>query len=82
MNGKAKFLKIRNASLVRAVENLERNRNAFEDHRGLIGESTDVFKGTADEFKEIRDLIEQALSKVNAIRTAIEDKISELEAAS
>ena len=80
MKGKAKFLKIRNASLMRAVENLEHNRNALEDHRDLIGESTDVFKDAADEFKEICDRIEESLSEVKAIRTAIDDKISELEA--
>jgi predicted nucleic acid-binding Zn-ribbon protein len=81
MQDQMTFLRRRHASLFRAIENLEHNRNAIEDHRDFVGESTDIFEDTADEFKGIRDLIEQALSEVKAIRTAIEDKISELEAA-
>jgi predicted nucleic acid-binding Zn-ribbon protein len=76
------FLRRRHASLFRAVESLEHNRNAIEDHRDFVGESTDIFEDTEDKLKDIRDLIEQALSEVKAIRTAIDDKISELEAAS
>jgi NADPH-dependent glutamate synthase beta subunit-like oxidoreductase len=68
MNGKAKFLKIRNASLMRTVENLEHNRNALEEC------------GRFCEFEEICDRINESLSEVKAIRTAIDDKISELEA--
>jgi len=71
MQDKISFLRRRHASLFRAVENLEHNRNALEDHRDIVGES-----------KEIQDRIEEALSKVKAIRVAISDKISELEGAS
>ncbi len=65
------FLRRRAYSLGRAVENLEHNRNAIEDREDLgVG------------FRGILDRIEEALGEVKAIRTAIEDKISELEAAS
>jgi hypothetical protein len=64
------FLKRRHASLFRAVENLEHNRNAFEDCEEL-----------GPGLRSIFDCIEECLSEVKAIRTAIEDKISELEAA-
>ena len=65
------FLKRRAYSLGRAVENLESNRNAFKNCEEIGGELRIIF-----------DRIEGALSEVNAIRTAIEDKISELEGAS
>ena len=65
------FLKRRAYSLGRAVENLEHNRNAFEDCEGLGAGLRGIF-----------DRIEEAISEVKAIRTAIEDKISELEGAS
>ena len=65
------FLRRRAYSLGRAVENLESNRNAFKNCEELAGEIRGIF-----------DRIEGALSEVNAIRTAIDDKISELEAAS
>jgi hypothetical protein len=65
------FLKRRAYSLGRAVENLEHNRNAFEDCEGLGAGLRGIF-----------DRIEEAISEVKAIRTAIDDKISELEAAS
>ena len=65
------FLRLRHASLMRAVENLEHNRNAFEDCEELGGGLRGIF-----------DRIEGALSEVKAIRTAIEDKISKLEGAS
>jgi hypothetical protein len=64
------FLRRRHASLFRAVENLEHNRNAIEDREDLGGGLRGIF-----------DRIEEALSEVRAIRTAIEDKISELEGA-
>jgi hypothetical protein len=65
------FLRRRAYSLGRAVEILESNRNAIEDREDLGGGLRGIF-----------DCIEEALSEVKAIRTAIEDKISELEAAS
>ncbi len=71
MKNEITFLRRRHASLFRAIENLEHNRNAIEDFADILGE-----------FKEIQDRIEGALGEVKAIRTAIEDKISELEAAS
>ena len=63
------FLRRRHASLFRAVENLEHNRVAFEDCKELGGGLRGIF-----------DRIEEAISDVKAIRTAIDDKISELEA--
>jgi hypothetical protein len=72
MNGKAKFLKHRHASLFRAIENLEHNFNMFRDFQEL----------PVVEFEEIQDRIEEAISEVKAIRMVINDKISELEAAS
>jgi Mg2+ and Co2+ transporter CorA len=65
------FLRRRHYSLMRAVENLNRNRNAFEECEE-IGEG----------LRGIFDRILKCLSEVNAIRTAIEDKISEMEGAS
>jgi hypothetical protein len=65
------FLRRRHASLFRAIENLEHNRNAIEDREDLGGGLRGIF-----------DCIEEALSEVRAIRTAIEVKISELEGAS
>jgi len=64
------FLRRRHASLLRAVENLEHNRNAIEDREDLGGGLRSIFYR-----------IEEALSEVKAIRTAIEGKISELEGA-
>ena len=72
MNCKVKFLKHRHASLFRAVENLEHNFNMFRDFQEL----------PVVEFEEIQDRIEEAISEVKAIRMVINDKISELEAAS
>ena len=71
MQDKICFLRRRHASLFRAIENLEHNRNAFEDCEGLGAGLRGIF-----------DRIEEAISEVKAIRTAIEDKISELEGAS
>jgi hypothetical protein len=82
MQNKIAFLRRRHASLFRAVENLEHNRVALEDHRDFAGESTDIFGGAADEFKDIRERIDEALSAVRSIRAAIDGKISEMEAAS
>jgi DNA repair ATPase RecN len=65
------FLRRRAYSLGRAVENLESNRNAFKDCEELAGE-----------FRGILERIDEALSEVRSIRTAIEDKIDELEGAS
>jgi hypothetical protein len=65
------FLKRRAYSLGRTVENLNRNRNAFEECEEISGELRIIF-----------DRILKCLGEVNAIRTAIEDKINELEAAS
>jgi hypothetical protein len=65
------FLRRRHASLFRAIENLEHNRNAIEDCEELGGGIRGIF-----------DHIEEALGEVKAIRTAIEGKISELEGAS
>jgi DNA repair ATPase RecN len=70
MQDKISFLRRRHASLFRAVENLEHNRNAIEDCEEL-----------GPGFRGIFDRIEEAISEVKAIRTAIDDKISELEAA-
>jgi hypothetical protein len=64
------FLRRRHYSLMRAVENLEHNRNAIEDREDLGGGLRGIF-----------DCIEEALNEVKAIRTAIEGKISELEGA-
>jgi hypothetical protein len=71
MQDKISFLKRRHVNILRAVENLEHNRNAFEDFADIVGE-----------FKEIQDRIDECLSEVRAIRTAIDDKIIELEGAS
>ena len=65
------FLRRRHASLFRAIENLEHNRNAIEDREDLGGGLRGIF-----------DCIEEALIEVKAIRTAIEGKISEMEGAS
>ena len=70
MQDKIVFLRRRHASLERAVGNLEQNLNAFEDC-GL----------NVSELDEIFDRIDECLSEVRAIRTAIDDKISELEVA-
>ena len=64
------FLKRRAYSLGRAVENLEHNRNAFEDCEEIGPGLRGIF-----------DCIEECLSEVKAIRTAIEVAISKLEAA-
>jgi hypothetical protein len=64
------FLRRRHYSLMRAVENLEYNRNAIDDREDLGGGLRGIF-----------DCIEEALSEVKQIRTAIEGKISELEGA-
>jgi hypothetical protein len=64
------FLRRRHYSLMRAVENLEHNRNAIEDREDLGGGLRGIF-----------DCIEECLSEVKAIRAAIEGKISELEGA-
>jgi hypothetical protein len=71
MKNEITFLRRRHASLERAVDNLERNLNAFEDC-GL----------NVSELDEIFERIDEALSEVRSIRTAISDKMSELEAAS
>jgi hypothetical protein len=71
MQDKISFLRRRHASLFRAVENLEHNRNAIEDCEEFGGGLRSIF-----------DCIEECLSEVRAIRVAIEDKISELEGAS
>jgi hypothetical protein len=68
MEDKIVFLRRRHASLERAVENLEHNRNAIEDREDLGAGLRGIF-----------DCIGEALSEVKAIRTAIEGKISELE---
>jgi hypothetical protein len=64
------FLRRRAYSLGRAVENLEHNRNAFKNCEEIGAGLRGIF-----------DRIEEAIIEANAIRTAIEDKISELEAA-
>jgi len=71
MQDKIGFLRRRHASLFRAVENLEHNFNMLHDFQEF----------PVVEFKEIQDRIKEALSEVKAIRTAIDNKISELEAA-
>jgi hypothetical protein len=71
MQDKIGFLRRRHASLFRAIENLEHNRNAFEDCEDLGPGLRGIF-----------DRIEQAIVQLEAIRAAIEGKISELEAAS
>jgi hypothetical protein len=71
MQGEIGFLRRRHYSLMRAVENLEHNFNAFAD-----------IENYGVDFRDIRDPIGEYLLKVKAIRTAIEDKISELEGAS
>ena len=68
MKSEITFLRRRHASLERAVDNLERNLNAFEDC-GL----------NVSELDEIFDRIDECLSEVRAIRVAISDKMSELE---
>jgi hypothetical protein len=62
------FLRRRAYSLGRAIENLESNRNAFEDCEELGAGLRGIF-----------DQINECLSEVKAIRTAIESKISEME---
>jgi hypothetical protein len=71
MQDKIGFLRRRHASLFRAVENLEHNFNMLHDFQEF----------PVVEFKEIQDRIKEALSEVKAIRTAIDNKISKLEAA-
>ncbi len=71
MQDKISFLRRRHASLFRAVENMQHNRDAIEGFVIEFGQFEDIF-----------DRTEEALSKAKQIRTAIEDKISELEAAS
>ena len=66
------FLRCRHASLMRAVQNLEHNFNMFHDFQEL----------PVVEFEEIQNRVDGCLSEAKAIRTAIKDKISELEAAS
>ena len=68
MKNEITFLRRRHASLERAVDNLERNLNAFDDC-GL----------NVSELDEIFDRIDECLSEVRAIRVAISDKMSELE---
>ena len=68
MQNEITFLRRRHASLERAVDNLERNLNAFDDC-GL----------NVSELDEIFDRIDECLSEVRAIRIAISDKMSELE---
>jgi exonuclease VII small subunit len=70
MKNEITFLRRRHASLERAADNLEQSLNAFEDCEELGAGLGGIF-----------DRIEQALSEVKAIRVAISDKISELEAA-
>ena len=70
MQSEISFLRRRHASLIRSVENLEHNLNAFEEC------------GHFCEFEEICDRINESLSEVRSIRMAICDKMSELEAAS
>ena len=72
MQDKMTFLSRRHASLLRAVESLEHNFNMFHDFQEF----------PVVEFKEIQDRIDECLSEVRAIRVAICDKMSELEAAS
>jgi hypothetical protein len=72
MQDKIGFLRRRHGSLFLAVESLKHNFNMLHDFQEF----------PVVEFKEIQDRIEQALSEVKAIRTAIEDKMSELEEAS
>ena len=72
MQDKIAFLRCRHASLMRAVDNLEHNFHIISDFEGF----------PVVEFEEIQDRIKAARTEVKAIRTAIEDKISELEAAS
>ena len=68
MKNEITFLRRRHASLERAVDNLERNLNAFDDC-GL----------NVSELDEIFDRIDECLSELRAIRVAISDKMSELE---
>ena len=70
MKNEVTFLRRRHDSLERAVDNLERNLHAFDDC-GL----------NVSELDEIFDRIDECLSEVRAIRVAISDKMSELEAA-
>jgi hypothetical protein len=72
MQDKIGFLRSRHASLFRSIQNLEHNFHMLDDFQDL----------PLVEFKEIQDRIEAALSEVKAIRTAIDDKISELGAVS
>jgi hypothetical protein len=68
MKSEIGFLRRRHWSLKGAVDNLERNLNAFEDC-GL----------NVSELDEIFDRIDECLSEVRAIRVVISDKMSELE---
>jgi len=72
MEDKISFLRCRHASLFRAVDNLEHNFRMIHNFE----------KVPVLELEKIQDRIEGAISEVKAIRTAIEDKIKELEAAS
>jgi hypothetical protein len=65
------FLRRRHASLQRAVDNLQRNLDAFEDCECDVSD-----------FDEIFDRINECLSELRAIRVEISDKIGGLEAAS
>jgi hypothetical protein len=71
MQGEIGFLRRRHASLIRTVDNLERNVDAFDDPECPTEEMQCIF-----------DRINECLSEVRAIRVSIIDKISELEAAS
>jgi len=72
MQDKISFLRCRHASLLRAVENLEHNFHMINDFEEV----------PVVELEEVQDRIEAAMTEAKAIRTAISDKISELEAAS
>jgi hypothetical protein len=87
MKNDISFLRRRHASLFRAVENLEHNFNMLHDFQDLpvvecLAINSRRGRWQRCRFKEIQDRIEEAISEVKAIRTAIEDRISVLEAAS
>jgi hypothetical protein len=68
MKSEITFLRRRHASLLRAVENLERNVDAYDHPECSTEEMEDIF-----------DRINECLSEVRAIRVSISDKIAELE---
>ncbi len=64
---KVKFLRYRDYSLNRAVENLEHNIDAFADHEMYSAE-----------FSDFTNRLEACLREIKAIRSAIGDKADDL----